>query len=301
MTPTDVNDTSTRRMPRISIAIATFNAEQHLGRCLDSIRQQTYVDREVIVADGGSTDGTLDIIRANGDLIAHWFSASDRGIYDAWNKALRFVTGQWVVFRGADDFFWDRGAVARAARHLARATSDQLIAYGRAVCVDERGNWAGIIGADWPACRRRFFHQMNLPHPATFHHIEAFKRHGEFDDSFRIAGDWEFLLRVLKTTDAFFIPEGIIAGVRTGGVSRRKNIQTVVESLKARKKNKLPGLPFLLWRHLAVCALSNMRHRAAGAFLGHRIVDRAVARRRRARSVLLEREIASYAGTEAPL
>ena len=279
---------------RISIVLATFNAEQYLAECFENIRRQTYPNRELIVMDGGSTDGTLAIIRDNADLISHWVSEPDRGIYHAWNKGMRFATGQWVLFRGADDLFWDPDALSRAATRLARAGPDQLIGYGRGVCIDEFGHWVGVMGDDWPTCRRRFFHLMNLPHPAMFHHVEAFRRYGEFDESFRIAGDYDFLLRVLQVADALFIADGITTAIRTGGISRRKNIQATVEALRARKKNNLPGFPYLLWRHMAICALSNMRRRAVEALLGRDFLHRAVVRRRSVRSAMLAHQFDTH-------
>ncbi|WP_234733540.1 glycosyltransferase family 2 protein [Tellurirhabdus bombi] len=87
----------------ISIILVTRNAATCLQRCLDSIFQQSYSDLEIIVMDGASTDGTVAILQANSKKIAFWKSEKDRGIYDAMNKALDHVRGQWVYFIGADD------------------------------------------------------------------------------------------------------------------------------------------------------------------------------------------------------
>ena len=89
--------------PLISIILVTRNAEKFLQRCLDSIYIQTYPGIEIIVMDGASTDDTLAILRANADKLAFWKTEKDSGIYDAMNKALEYVQGQWVYFIGADD------------------------------------------------------------------------------------------------------------------------------------------------------------------------------------------------------
>ncbi|MDR6197620.1 glycosyltransferase family 2 protein [Siphonobacter sp. SORGH_AS_0500] len=90
-------------LPLISIILVTYNAEKCLQRCLNSIFQQTYPSLELIIIDGASTDGTLDILNAHSDAITYWRSEKDGGIYEAMNKALDQVKGQWVYFIGADD------------------------------------------------------------------------------------------------------------------------------------------------------------------------------------------------------
>ena len=87
----------------ISIILVTRNAEEFLQRCLDSIYMQEYPGIEIIVMDGASTDGTPAILQANSDKLTYWKSEKDNGIYDAMNKALGHVQGQWVYFIGADD------------------------------------------------------------------------------------------------------------------------------------------------------------------------------------------------------
>ncbi|WP_159467825.1 glycosyltransferase family 2 protein [Dyadobacter sp. 3J3] len=87
----------------LSIILVTYNAEEFLQRCLDSIYIQEYPHIEIIVMDGASTDGTVDIIQENSDKLAFWKSEKDNGIYDAMNKALDLARGQWIYFIGADD------------------------------------------------------------------------------------------------------------------------------------------------------------------------------------------------------
>lgn len=89
--------------PLVSIIIVTFNAGEHLDACLASIAEQSYPALEVIIIDGGSTDGTLDIIKNYSQTVSFCLSESDDGIYDAMNKGLAYMTGDWVYFLGADD------------------------------------------------------------------------------------------------------------------------------------------------------------------------------------------------------
>jgi glycosyltransferase involved in cell wall biosynthesis len=92
---------------KLSIIIVTLNVANCLQAALDSIYAQTYPNIEIVVMDGLSTDGTIDILKANDHKIALWCSEKDGGIYDAMNKALNYVTGEWVYFLGADDVLFD--------------------------------------------------------------------------------------------------------------------------------------------------------------------------------------------------
>jgi glycosyltransferase involved in cell wall biosynthesis len=83
---------------KLSIIVVTYNAAATLQACLDSIYAQSYPNIELVVIDGNSTDGTQEILKANSTRIAFWQSEPDKGIYDAMDKALRHITGQWFIF-----------------------------------------------------------------------------------------------------------------------------------------------------------------------------------------------------------
>ena len=106
-----LNDSDSR--PRLSIVTATWQAASTLERCLDATIAQEFEDWEIVIADGASTDGTVDILRAYDSHIAWWDSAKDAGIYDAWNKALPHTRGDYICFLGADDAWADRQALSR--------------------------------------------------------------------------------------------------------------------------------------------------------------------------------------------
>jgi glycosyltransferase involved in cell wall biosynthesis len=93
--------------PTISIIIVTYNAASTLQNCLNSIYKQKYPNLKIIIIDGKSTDETVDIIKANSKNIFYWISEPDKGIYDAMNKSLAHIKGDWVYFLGADDFLFD--------------------------------------------------------------------------------------------------------------------------------------------------------------------------------------------------
>lgn len=205
--------------PFISIIVAVRNRSATLQRCIDSVAGQTHRNRELIIIDGGSDDGTVALLHANRDKISCWISEPDGGIYGAWNKGLRHARGEWICFLGADDYFWETQALEQMAMHLEKMPADILIAYGRVMIVNAQEENLYLIGEPWRQVKERFKQVMCIPHTGAMHHRRLFARHGTFDESFRIAGDYEMLLRELKSADALFVPDCIVAAMRVGGIS----------------------------------------------------------------------------------
>lgn len=232
----------------MSIIIATYNSKGTVQRCIDSVVQQTYPHKELIIVDGGSEDGTVDLLEVNQHKFAYWVSEPDRGIYHAWNKALSWARGEWICFLGADDFYWDETVLARIGEELALLPSTIRVAYGQNMLINGKGESLYLMGGPWERLKRRFLAGMCLPHPGMMHRRSLFEEHGMFNESFRIAGDYEMLLRELKHADALFIPNLIVAGVQQGGVSSNPNSALLVLS-ESRRAQQLHGQKFppLLW------------------------------------------------------
>ncbi|MGZ8214435.1 MAG: glycosyltransferase family 2 protein [Methylosarcina sp.] len=207
------------RLPLISIVVAVYNGREVLQQCVDSIASQTYKNKELIVIDGGSKDGTVDLLMKNQDRIGYWLSEPDKGIYNAWNKALPRVRGEWICFLGADDFFWDTTVLEGMSKHLQKLPSAVRVAYGRLMILDSDGKELYPLGQPWPSIKDRFKHSMCIPHPGVMHRKSLFEQHGQFDESFRIAADYELLLRELPMAEAFFAQDLIVVGMRQGGIS----------------------------------------------------------------------------------
>ena len=205
--------------PKISIIISTLNAERTLQRCLDSIAQQTYKNWELIIFDGASTDNTLEILKVNKSIITFWKSEPDKGIYNAWNKALKHVTGEWVYFIGADDYLWQKNVLNLMSEHLKEKSKQFKIIYGSINIVAANGEVLQQMGQSWEIAKKDFFRIMTIPHQGTFHNYKLFIDRGNFDESFSIAGDYELLMRELKTESAWFVPNIIVAGKGNEGIS----------------------------------------------------------------------------------
>jgi glycosyltransferase involved in cell wall biosynthesis len=203
----------------ITVVIAVRNSARTLEHTLRSVVEQTLSDVECIVIDGASTDGSRDLIERYRDHIAYTVSEPDSGPYDAFNKGVDRATGDWIMFLGSDDVLSDRTTLSQAAIRLAQVPLEQLVAYGRVEVVTRDGTTIGIDGGPWPRAKRRFHVGMGIPHPATFHHRRLFQKHCHFDNTFRIAGDYEFLLRELKTADAADLGELVVTRMTIGGLS----------------------------------------------------------------------------------
>jgi glycosyltransferase involved in cell wall biosynthesis len=205
--------------PLISVIVAVFNGKAALQQCIDSVAQQTYPNKELIIIDGGSQDGTVDLLNANGNKIAYWISEPDRGIFHAWNKGLAQAKGDWICFLGADDYFWDTTVLERMVKQLVMLPATIRVAYGQIMQISDDGELPRAIGEPWAEVKEFFKQYMCIPHVGTMHRRSLFEQHGKFDESLRITGDYELLLRELKTGDAAFMPDIITVGQRLGGIS----------------------------------------------------------------------------------
>ena len=219
-----------------------------MERSIKSILSQTYPNKELIVIDGGSEDGTVAILRKYDNDISFWKSEPDRGIYHAWNKAIEHANGEWICFLGADDYFWKPNVLEALVPHLIEALKSKIrVVYGKIVKLDERGNVISFVGKPWKKIRWQMPHGMplSLPHSGLMHHRKLFQNHGLFDESFKIAGDYEFLLRELKNSSALYVDGLLTVGFQVGGTADSSPLLCRREIARARWKNGFYGLSWL--------------------------------------------------------
>ncbi len=232
------------KVPTVTVIMATFNAATTVARALDSVLAQQGVTVDVVVMDGGSADATPAILAAYADRLGYWESTPDRGIYHAWNKALAHARGDWVHFLGADDQYWDNQALARLTAHIPAADAQGAgLIYGQVAMLDARWQPFAVLGKPWVAVQATALDKMPFPHPGVLHRRSLFVRHGGFDESFRIAGDYEWFCRVLPHETVIDVAGAIVVGMALGGASTdpRKLDRVAAENERARQQNGLAG------------------------------------------------------------
>ncbi len=184
---------------KISVITPTYNAEKTLERTIASVLGQGYPDLEYIVVDGLSNDGTLAIVEKHKGRISRWVSERDKGIYDAMNKGVKMAQGEWIGILNGDDVYTD--GVLHAVAELARKHPDAEVLYG-----DIR-----MVFADRPAyffksknpLRQSHFWKMPIWHPTMFVRKDVYERLGGFLDTYRIASDYELVLRLFRAKARF--------------------------------------------------------------------------------------------------
>jgi glycosyltransferase involved in cell wall biosynthesis len=241
------------RGPLVSVITAVFNGAATIGECLESVLSQDYPHIEHIVMDGGSIDGTIDVLREYQNRIALWVSEPDHGVYDAWNKGLRKAKGEWIAFLGADDTFLS-GAISEYMR-LARQNPSANFLTSRARLEHPSGYSPEFGGLwSWPRAAR----SMPSVHVGAMHRKSVFAQHGQFDSSYRIAGDYEFLLRARQDLHAVFTP-AVTVLMRAGGLS--DSTAGLVEAKRAKIQHKIRSAPLAEVEFRALALRFHLRRR----------------------------------------
>lgn len=218
-----------RTTPLITVITATFNAAKTLEQTIVSVINQRYLSVEFIVVDGGSTDGTLDILRKYEHAIDYWLSEPDEGIFDAWNKGVSLSSGDWIAFLGADDIYLD-GALEGYAAAIVKSSDSKLDYISSRVNLTRGKNTVRVIGKRWNW--RDFSKYMNVAHVGSLHHARLFEQWNGFDLSYRICGDYEFLLRPGANLRADYFDQTTV-NMSIGGVSDA-NWRALLEMTRAK-------------------------------------------------------------------
>lgn len=237
--PEDVRHNVTE-LPLITVITVVLNGEKYLEQTIQSVINQTYPNVEYIIIDGGSTDGTLDIIKKYEDKIDYWVSEKDRGIYDAMNKGITVCIGDIIGIINADDFYSDEN-VFQEIINLYDNNYD--IYYGNMKIIDrDKGQ---VIEERYANINKLYF-GMYLNHPATFVKLKSYKTIGYFDSiNFRIAADYDLILRNKINNSKFKYIDSFIVYMRDGGESI-KNIQLTKQETEKARRNNLPYFTYKL-------------------------------------------------------
>jgi glycosyltransferase len=227
---------------KISIITITYNSEKTLRDTIESVLSQSYTDIEYVVVDGKSKDSTCDIIRSYGDRISTFVSEKDNGLYDALNKGISLATGDVVGFLHSDDIFASTETIKMIAEAFTKFKVDSV--YGDLVYVDQ--NDTDKIIRFWRS--RKFSRARALtgwmpPHPTFYVKREVYVKYGGFNTTFRIAADYESILRFLVRfrVTTFYIPL-ILIRMRLGGESNKSIKNVIRKSLEDIRAMHINGL-----------------------------------------------------------
>lgn len=222
-------------VPLVTVITAVKNGAGTVKDCIESVLRQDHPNIEHIVLDGGSSDGTVDVLRRYDDRIALWRSEPDLGIYDAWNKGLIEARGEWICFLGADDEFLP-GAVSA---YMALAAKNPQAEYlSSKVRVLHASGYVRILGHPWTW--KKFSKAMCTFHVGNMHRRRLFDRLGIYNTSYRIVADYELLLRARGQLNAAYMPV-VTAIMRAGGISgtRRALEETARAKVETGGRNKV--------------------------------------------------------------
>ena len=223
--------------PIISIISASFNCINTIEKSILSILPHLSGNIEFIIIDGGSTDGSIEIIKKYEKYLSFWISEKDDGIYDAWNKGILASKGNFISFIGLDDYLCSNysnlylGAVFSNS-HANFFSSKMIINNSR----------KDIYG--YPFCWDQFKWNMNVVHPGSLHSRTLFDKYGFYNMKFKIAGDYEFLLRCGNNLNSSFINSPTII-FSLDGVSNTRSFELAKEVRRAKILNNSMSIFFI--------------------------------------------------------
>ncbi len=201
--------------PVVSVITVVMNGAEYIEETIQSVLGQNYPGIEYIIVDGGSADGTVDIIKRYEDKISRWISEKDSGISEAFNKGVALAEGDYIIMMNCSDYFYDNRAVEKLANYIKMNDPDEnTIIYGGAVVINRVGGF-DMCQAD----------HENLANDCSFCHQSVIMPRkmlleNKFDERLKYSMDYDLWLRLLDKGAKFVrIKDAVISVYRTGGVS----------------------------------------------------------------------------------
>ena len=193
-----------KTLPLVTVVTPSFNQASFLEETINSVLNQTYPNIEYIIIDGGSSDGSLEIIKKYASRLAHWVSEKDRGQTDAINKGFALAKGEVLAWLNSDDTLLPN-AIEEAVAFLSE-NPDAGMVYGDANYIDEKSKVIGKFPAaetDLPRLRRGYVH---IPQQASFFRKSLWEKVGPLDPEFFFAMDYDLWVRLAERTELKYLP-----------------------------------------------------------------------------------------------
>lgn|ERR1035437_1586447 len=234
---------------KISIITAVFNNREFIEDAIKSVLSQTYSNKELIIIDGGSTDGTLEVIDRYRDNINNLVSSPDRGMYDALNKGIQLATGDIIGLLHSDDLYENSNILTKVCTLFEKSQPDAV--YGDLIYSDK--NDINKVIRYWKAGEftlPKINQGWMPPHPTLFVRRDVYRQLGGYNSNFKIASDYDLILRFFHKhrISVAYLPEVLIR-MRVGGKSNR-SIKNIIrkswEDYKALNINEIKNPVFTL-------------------------------------------------------
>ena len=222
-------------MPLVSVIIPTFNSQEYLESCIESIISQKNCEIEICIIDGGSLDNTIKIAKnyESRFRFIRFMTEKDNGPYDAMNKGIDIATGDWLYFIGSSDLLYQQNVLQEVFANPIPASISML--YGN-VLVSGDTDWAKNGQIYDGEFNKEKIMQKNICHQAIFYRRSAFKRIGKYNLKYPICADWDMNMRFFSKTKAQFI-DLIVARFTGGGLSTKMEVkEPILEELQYLKK-----------------------------------------------------------------
>jgi glycosyltransferase involved in cell wall biosynthesis len=233
------NLSPTTFLPLITVITVVYNGAKYLEDTIKSVINQTYPNVEYIIIDGGSTDGTIDIIKNYEDYIDYWVSEPDKGIYDAMNKGIKVAIGEYFVFLCSDDIMinsWFINAINYTMKFSRyKKNKENYYIYGNIVFLSKNKKILYKYNQlkDKLVLKKEFI----IPHSGSIISAKLFHSYSLYDDKYRIIGDYAWVLKVIENTSFLYIDSCQIE-MRLGGTSNSyKTISMILKESKLLEKD----------------------------------------------------------------
>ena len=243
--------------PLISIITVVYNGAKTLEQTIQSVLNQTYKNIEYVIIDGGSSDGTLDIIKKYESHISYWISEPDKGLYDAMNKGISIAKGELIGIINSDDWY-SEGAIQKVVTSFIE-NNEKLIFHGDTFYVDDKRTYIRKFN---PSKLKLLYYGMTFSHPSTFVHKSIYKEN-LYDLRFRTIADTHFLLGKFRSDPNVFCYLPVpLSYYRLGGISANVDfMESYKEGLKSRKILNFNFFELMLYRtiKMSVILLKSIR------------------------------------------
>lgn len=227
-----------KEQPKVSIITVVFNSERFLENTINSIINQTYPNIEYIIIDGGSTDGTIDIIKKYEEYITKWISEKDNGLYYAMNKGIQMATGDYLWFINSGDEIYTENTTEDIFSSIHKTVD---IVYGETEIIDFKGNSLGMRRHSTPEklTWKSLKYGMKVCHQSILVNRNLIEN---YNTNYNFSSDFEWVLRMLKKASLIVNSKIILSKFMEGGLTKKSMLPGLKERFNIMSKyyGKLP-------------------------------------------------------------